>query len=358
MNALAFNNLSIDRIGYSCFEEAVSCALNYMDSLYLALNYNFHYFIFNKSTFTNYKLEQEPEKYLFENNMLLFKSKPHLQYRDDFGLILETMSSDFFNKNLVEVNTSDLSVVKSKYLDRNRCVCLLVDPFYLKEDYIKHCKRFRRDGRHLTHFINLFDIDFHKGTCKIADVNYSIKCDVSLERLVYAHSKVSPFAFYLRELDLSEVEIKKLIKRNLSCLSEEHITIKGTKYLVNSQALKQFTKDFQEIIYTVNSFAGKYSSQYISLPLSFFRNMTKGNFVLYKHMKEKYSFLFLDKLVKLFEKYSDLWNTFDLKLDKIYLKGESILAREKEFIDIIKKLLAISEEIIDEIFIVNSILEM
>jgi len=349
MNNERYEKISLNRIGYTCVEEAVSCVFDYRDELYRSLNYSIHQFIYNRKTFTNYNFTEDPESYLFKNNMLLFEdiSKPSLEYKIDFKAHIDSLTKDYLDDVIIPIKVDDIMILKGKYLDNNICVCLLVDIYYLTEDYIKYNNTFQRRSRHLTHYINLFDINYGAGTCKIIDISLSVKGDVSFERLCLAFSKVNEATFYVKKLARVENDLQTLLLKNLKNSCKGSAYINGNHYHVNTNALINLHADIDDIIDEVYSFAGKFSSQYISLPLISVRNMSRSTYYLYEHLA-KYEGC-LRPLAVLFKRYSELWDVFDGKLDKIFLKEENILNKKADFKSILLNLVSLSQQIDDEI---------
>lgn len=347
MNNDLYQNAVFDAIGADCFYEAISCALSYQGELYNALQYNFHHFIYNKESFLGYDFKLSPEMYLFENNKLLFQSvtKPFLKYRNDFGCSLSKLSQYYFNDYLIEMSFNDIKSI-SLILDNDLCICLLLDPFYLIEEYKKYNPRFEVHARHMGHYVNVFDIDISSGLCKIIDIHFKIKAEIPYKLLLLASKPYNYKCFYLTKALVGERNIANVIRKNLEIACMKSVTINSSIYAVNTEAWINFFNDFDVLVDSVFAFAKDITPQYISYPFMNFRPMQKSLHYLYKVINVHNK---LEKLIHLLGEYSSNLYLYDAILDKAYLKNQIIFDIKPKLKKIVQQQLSISKEIDKEI---------
>ena len=354
-----YNNILLKRIGYDCVYRSMSCSLSYANLLYNALLYCFNYFIYNRKTFTNNKLDKDPGEYLLENNRLLFIdiNLPESEYKKDMrealknliSLVSETGYEDFINKYTHSVDTNGMLDVKNiteYYLCKSECISVLVDIFYL-DDYSNYYKVFNAHKRHQKHYVNLFGISDNQ--CSIIDADLLIRGFVSLENLLKAHNSVaSPDYFTLNLNEFRKNDIDLVLKSNLLKSLEDHTVINGKDYMINGAALKQFAIDLPEIIEELYIVYGMYTPQFLTHPWRDVRTMIIGHSNVIKHMYENNNMPFLKDIAYKLEEYYNAWLIFNTKIDKIYLQNEDVRMHISDLIILLNKIITCNDEVMEE----------
>lgn len=349
MDICKYNTLSLDSMGSDCFDEAISCAMDYYGLIYNALHYNFHLFLYNFNSLLEYDFRNPPVDYLYDKNPLLFKNiaYPSIKYKTDFNTYLSTLTRKFNNEILQNVNIYDTQKVENIF-NHNECICVLVDPFHLKDIYTKFNPDLVKRLRHIPHYINIFDYNRKKQSYSILDINYSLKITISKSSLEKSFLKNGFESYHIKKKFLTSNQIKEKIHSNLLQSLHKSIYINGTNYLVNSNGWKQLKEDHLLLLTELEPITKTYTPQYLSFPMIRFRHMEKANFRLFNHLSLSYKNL--TNLAKLYEDYSSLISIYDNKLDLIYLRGDYIGDYSNDLLKNISNIYEISKRIDEETY--------
>lgn len=348
-------NRSVDfqRIGADCFYDAISCMLNGEDKLIYALSYVDYCFYYNRNNMTRFSLNKDPESYLSENNRLFFNENPYLKYSEDF---LYEVRRKFERSILYEymgeregTPSNVLREIKKNKLEKGIIVSILVDTFYLKEEYIKNGGKY--DKGHNGHYITLFDINFNTNTCYIIDKHYNVKGSVSLQSIIMAMQndfvKKNHYIYFDVLPRLSTNEIQLLFKKNLLYNLEKQQRIHDDIYYKNVYALEMFINDFEDIIDELYAKYKKYTPQHLSFSLIKFRAQRGSQKLIFEKLGEYLKYPEINELIDLTQKSYLLWQSYDLVLDKIFLKEQSILNEKGRLKKILNEILFVDQKVIE-----------
>lgn len=359
MDNNSFSSIDFNRIGFNCFFEALTCNYEYLNLIYLALEYNYYFFIYNQNTFIDYHYQKDPAEYLLDNDKLLFKNtdKPYSTYKNDFAdyiyNLFEKTKTSTYLKFIEDLNL--FSNLNEGYFNKNIPLNVYVDLFYLKKDYVKYNKNFEKSCRHLNHVITLFDYNSINKSFKVVDKNSKIKDEIDSylvnEGFINNSFKENNNAFIIDvKEEFSNEKLLYLLINNFELALQEEIIINNNIYHINSKGVKNFIQDFDIILEIMHEKTKEYTSQYLSFPLINYRNSIKSYYYLIEKLNNIYNLEFLRRLINLIKEQKNLWEIFDLKLDKIYITNKDILKEKAS----LKNTLYLIEEndkyIINEMF--------
>lgn len=331
----------------------------------MALEYISFDFIYNRSTFTKFNTDKTPEEYLIPENKLLFNDllftskNPLSEYRNDYAKYMDVLLQNstvysFLGWEEIESN-SFYSLTRphyaEKYLNKNIPLIIGLDAYYLRDEYKKNNGRIA--GRHNNHAVNLLDINTKDMVCTIIDTYFNMKGNISFEALNRAMEAVSDssgkyYAGFIKPIDDLKDKgfIWDLLKQNLENSLGDFSIINGKKYCKNVTAVKSLIRDFSDIVAELEYRYGIYTPQHISYPLIDFRWQRKSIGILFERINELLNITALDSIVPLLKKSGELWNTFDLLLDKMFSKNMNIKRHKDRLLTILKMILETENKII------------
>lgn len=336
--------IQLDRIGASCFFDAISCSLEYMDRLYWALEYTQYKFLYNYKSFVTFKNDNDLVKLLSKTDKYYFYKDPKSLYRSaiskyDVNLLQKKLRKimqfdDFKSEEFYEIIGS-LDVEKLP-------VILLVDTLSYKEFYKEH--NFTVPRSDCNHKINILKISDDKKKAFIFDRGFDCFgewIDISelykgatslflenngLFSIIYFKSKYPP--------KLCDNEIRELYVENLENFFKDEIVIDDIKYLNNGKALEQFRLDLKDIVYELEGKYGDLAAALMGEALVQQVDGAMGLVGLYGDVNRYIMSKSLKKILPNFRHYWESWKNLESRLQYVTYNNKKL----SNYIDNLEKI--------------------
>jgi len=347
--------LEIDRrlkVGSSCFFMSISAIFEAYGKLYLAFGYTSFDYIYNSKSFLKFNNLKAPEEYISKENDLIISGEIDSVYSDDYAFYLYNSIPDDI-KFEIEVICSgkmvDLKNIKDKYLDKKEYIFIPCDHYYLYDDYRKVTNDLYKFHTK-DHVVVLIDINFEENTAYIIDKFYSFAGNVPLDKLNEAM-----FSEYRTNYNFSRIKnLSSIVEntqgfefyfhKNIELLNKNEVTINGTVYKKNINALKSFISDFETNVEKIMLLKGRYAPQFFSKLIAriIVQKLSYNNLINY--YKNNLSCENRDRILKILKESYNLWATIDAYNDKTYLGGKVLKDNLSKYKKLLDKLYAIEAE--------------
>lgn len=330
MNNELYNKIISKRFGFECESEAFSIVLDYIGQYKLIAKHCFFTFLYNRSTFLDYK---EPVNSYF-NEDGSFSKNPRSIFRKDTYQYMGSFLEDIYRigglkriKLDYDGNTKKIiEFLDEKYLSKDIPVIYLLDVFYLKEIYKTLTPRGQTTSYHNLHYIVLFDYDCENKSCSIIDPYFEQKGKIPISALEIATIKDSAYVITVNNINALKQfksSTKNILIDNIKLsINTASTSIDGKEYLLGEKALASFADDFNEIIKESEDKFGNYSQLHISYALVPIYHQRVGVSNFFSEYNKRYETdKIFNEIAMALKKSSDLWQSFNLTLDKYFYKG-------------------------------------
>lgn len=356
MNKNLYEKLSLDSIGIDCFFQSITTSINYLNLGYLALSYTTYSMFYDPNEFMHLEIERLPEDYLSDNNKLIFKNRPitwlkKIYHEYFYKNNCINWQNYIIDKDITQINDTIWENIKTVFLDNDLPVIVEIQAEKLRNEYSNIGANVAL-GEMSPHMLNLIDIN--KEDCVIVDTFFKAKGIIPTEAFVNALSFNGSykFKFINPEIKEYEIELLKLLKKNLKESISQYIIIDKKKYTNNIISINNIINDLPEIILYFQDKYDIYANQFLSLSFMPQRHLIRSCAILYNQLYNKYKIEGLDQIEYFSKKSADLWFVFDSIFDKCYLKKEkpfykirsltmlleAILENDKNIMELMNKL--------------------
>lgn len=319
--------IQLDRIGASCFFDAISCSMEYMDRLYWALEYTQYKFLYNRDSFITFKNDTNLDALLSKTDEYYFYLDPNSLYRSaiskyDVGLFqrelgkmmqFDDIEKEKFYETILSLSNEKLPAI------------LLVNPLAYKEFYDKH--NFTVPRSDCNHKINILEISSNGEEVFIFDRGFDCFGEwIGIDQLY--KGATSPFlkndglfsVYYFKPgypPKLDKEEICKLYINNLKNFFQEEIVIDDIKYSNNGKALKQFRLDLKDIVHELESKYGNLAAALMGEALVQQVDGVMGLVGLYGYVNNYIKSKHLEEILPTFRHYWENWKNFESRLQYV-----------------------------------------
>ena len=319
--------IQLDRIGASCFFDAISCSLEFVDKLYWALEYTQYKFLYNRESFLSFENDYDLEKLLSKSDRYYFYKDPVSTYRNaiskyDISLLerrvkkmicFEEIENTFFFETIKALRDNKLPAV------------LVVNTLAYKEFYEMH--NFTVPRSDCKHKINILGVSEDGKRAFIFDRGFDCFGEwIDIEKLY--KGATSPFLdkngffslFYFKPglpPELEHAEIYELFKDNLENCFRKQIIIDDIEYMNNGNALLAFKHDLKDIIFSLESKYGNFAAALMGEALVQQVDGAMGLVGLYREMNNFFYSPHLNCLLPTFRHYWEVWKRFESRLQYI-----------------------------------------
>ncbi|WP_425756286.1 hypothetical protein ACPW7J_02320 [Ihubacter sp. rT4E-8] len=346
--------IQTNRIGATCFFDAITCSLEYLDRIYWALDYVDYTFLFNKEKILSFHNVNELDSQVSPTDKYYFYISPNSAYYAD----LLSYTSELYITNIGKMvacctdgNENFFNTLES--LDESKLpVILKVNNLEYKEFYAyNHFTIPRSDSKHL---INILAVSKNKDKFFIFDRGFDCFGEWIDPRLLFRGAtsnflgKSNEFCymfFHNTPPKLNQQEIKAKLKSSIMRAMPDIVEIDGTPYKNNHSALASFKRDMEEIINVLYAKYGHYAAPLLGEAILLQVDGSMGISNLYEEINKILQLDSLPEVIYAIKLYWEEWHKFEQRLKYITYKNENIFEYINVFENRIEKMMDLDNRI-------------
>ncbi|MDF2519404.1 MAG: hypothetical protein K0R84_32 [Clostridia bacterium] len=346
------------KIGSNCFFMNISAILEYKNMLSMSLSYINFDFIYNPDHFTEFVNPKPTEEYISKENELLVVGSIDSLFRNDH---VEYISKGMKDYNLFSLHTIDpellldLGRLDQLYLKQKEPIVYSNDHYYVYNDYTKTTSdmaHYHSQG----HAATMVKVDFSKKTCCVIDKFFSFIGEIPISSYFdavtsdFLTQRTGHYVQIERMKNMTEDErLRILLKNNINNSMQKTVTINGTKYYKNLDALALLLQNFERHLHELSEQKGKYAPQFTTKLFSPVRLNKVGFGNLMPYIKRMVNTKETRVLEPLCKEVASLWVRIDVLCDKCYLTNSTILEYKDRLLDTYKEIYEKEKVIFDQL---------
>lgn len=321
--------IQIDRIGDSCFFDAVSCLLEYVDKLYWALDYVEYKFLYESSRFLDFN-EKETLVLSPTDNYYFLNGTGSGIYRDvtkyTFGRYKKTLGKMFeYREEKIE-----------NFFTVIRALSKMDVPFGLEVNNLEFKDFYKRNGFTIPrspshHIVNILEVSDNGKQCYLFDRGFDcFGCWIDTEELYmgvltdfFNYDQTYTYMFFQKELPptLNKNQIKAKLLENLNRALQKNIKVGDRIYLNNSIALKTFLKNYEEIVAMLEKRYGEMTAAMIGEAILLQVDGAMGVTGLFRYINTLVESSSLESILQETRRYWEVWSKLEARLKYATYKG-------------------------------------
>lgn len=346
--------IQTDRIGDSCFYDAISCLLEYEGMLFWSLEYVEYKFLYEPDRFKEFlkdtcRVKSPTDAYYFLNGTgscayTDISAYTYSNFMRTLGRHLQTMdeNSDNFYHVIKELGREGIPF------------CLKVNNMKYRDFYKQHGFTVPRSD--CRHYINVFRVSNDGRRCFIYDRGFDCFGEwIDTDSLFYGATSQfleneGKFQYlYFNENEsmwLNSEDIMALLLNNMNRMFKNETVINGIRYLNNSSALIHFRDDLDDILQSLEHRYGADSAAMMGEAILLQVDGAMGLPGVYGYIGDILCLRELADIVPLLRKYWEIWHKFETKLKYICYKRVNLKSYEQSFYNYVDMLLDYNERIL------------
>lgn len=265
--------LDIPPIGYGCFPQAVSSALNKRGLLLLSLKHVEPAHIYAPDILYRFAIEHELADYFSAYNPAAFKIDPHSKYKSLYASIFQpeveaVMKEAGFSHLLLKSGLSEVIEI----LRSDKCLVLIeVDVIRLRALYLS--KGWKTPVSNRSHWVVLSDYDAISETVNLTDSLFGVDGTILFTDIVPAITALPSISLYtccnqVRILD-QEAMLLLLVDNFTNTIKKKNeLNVHGVIYQGGEQALLEISHNCPEILSRFHALFAEYSPQFFFICVS------------------------------------------------------------------------------------------
>lgn len=346
--------IQTDRIGATCFFDAITCSLEYLDRIYWALDYVDYSFLYNKEKIQVFRNADDLDNQVSPTDKYYFYISPNSAYYAD----LLHYTSKLYNANIgkmvvycTDKNINFFNTLES--LDDSKLpIILMVNNLEYKEFYA--CNHFTVPRSDCKHLINILAASENKDNFFIFDRGFDCFGEWIEPSLLFKGAtsnflcKPNEFCYMFFNSappKLNHREIKAKLKDSIMRAMMDTVEIDGTLYKNNHGALVLFKKDIEEIVNGLYEKYGHYAAPLLGESILLQVDGTMGISNLYGVINEILQLGSFPEVIHTIRLYWEEWHKFEQRLKYITYKNENICEYVSTFESRIEKMIDLDNRI-------------